>query len=80
MTDGIIIVILVVVLFIGLRSTVKHFTKKGGCCGSSDYKPKRMLKIKGDNSQKELKKDCNNYILCYNINRKGNRHRVVDRV
>lgn len=41
MTDGIIIVILVVVLFIGLRSTVKHFTKKGGCCGSSDYKPKR---------------------------------------
>ena len=41
MTDGIIIAILVVVLFIGLRSTVKHFTKKGGCCSSSDYKPKK---------------------------------------
>ena len=41
MTDGIIIAILVVVVFIGLSSTVKHFTKKGGCCGSSDYKPKK---------------------------------------
>ncbi len=41
MTDEIIIVILVVVLFIGLRSTVKHFTKKGCCCSSSDYKPKK---------------------------------------
>jgi len=41
MTDGIIIAILVVALFLGIRSTVKHFARKGGCCSSADYKPKR---------------------------------------
>lgn len=41
MTDGIIIVFLVVVVFAGLRSTVKHFKGEGGCCGGSDYKPKK---------------------------------------
>lgn len=41
MTDGIIIAILVVLLFVGIRSTVKHFARKGGCCGSADYKPKK---------------------------------------
>ena len=41
MTDGIIIAILVVVMFVGIRSMVKHFAKKGGCCGSPDYKPKK---------------------------------------
>lgn len=41
MTDGIIIAILVVALFLGIRSTVKHFAGKSGCCGSADYKPKK---------------------------------------
>ena len=41
MTDGIIIAILVVVMFLGIRSMVKHFGRKQGCCGSSDYKPKK---------------------------------------
>ena len=41
MTDGIIIAILVVALFFGIRTTVKHFARKGGCCGSADYKPKK---------------------------------------
>lgn len=41
MTDGIIVVILVVVMFFGIRSSVKHFARKGSCCGSSDYKPKK---------------------------------------
>lgn len=41
MTDGIIIAILVVALFFGIRATVKHFARKGGCCGSADYKPKK---------------------------------------
>lgn len=41
MADGIIIAILVVVMFFGIRSTIKHFAGKSGCCGSSDYKPKK---------------------------------------
>jgi len=41
MTDGIIIAIVVVALFFGIRAMVKHFARKGGCCGSADYKPKK---------------------------------------
>lgn len=41
MTDGIIIAVLVVVMFIGIRSMIKHFARKGGYCGSADYKPKK---------------------------------------
>lgn len=41
MTDGIIIAILVMAMFFGIRATVKHFARKGGCCGSADYKPKK---------------------------------------
>jgi len=41
MTDGLIIAILVIALFFGIRATVKHFARKSGCCGSADYKPKK---------------------------------------
>lgn len=41
MTDGIIVAILVVAVFFGIRATVKHFARKSGCCGSADYKPKK---------------------------------------
>lgn len=41
MADGIIVAILVVLMFFGIRSTIKHFAGKGGCCGGADYKPKR---------------------------------------
>ena len=41
MEDGIIVAVLVVILFVGIRSTVKHFGRKTGCCGSVDYKPKK---------------------------------------
>lgn len=41
MENGIIIAILIIVFFIGIRSTVKHFAGKSGCCGGSDYKPKK---------------------------------------
>lgn len=42
MSTAIIIAILIVVLFIGIRSTVKHFSGKGsGCCGSADYKARK---------------------------------------
>ena len=41
MENTIIIIILTVALFIGIRSTVKHFRGKGGCCGGgSDYRPR----------------------------------------
>jgi len=56
MTDGIIIAILVVVLFFGIRATVKHFARKAGCCGSADYKPKRK-KISGVLYQKTFQVD-----------------------
>ena len=28
-------------MFLGIRSSVKHFARKGGCCGGSDDKPKK---------------------------------------
>lgn len=41
MTDVVIIAILAVALFFGIRSAVKHFTRKSGCCGSAEYKPRK---------------------------------------
>lgn len=41
MENYIIIAILVLVIAIGIRSTIKHFKGQGGCCGGSDYKPKK---------------------------------------
>ena len=42
MSTAIIIAILIVVLFIAIRSTVRHFSGKGGgCCGSGDYKARK---------------------------------------
>ncbi len=41
MENFIIVAIIVVIVAIGISSTVKHFKGKGGCCGGSDYKPKR---------------------------------------
>ena len=41
MTDLIIFLILVVVLIIGARATVKHFKGEGSCCGGGTYKPRK---------------------------------------
>lgn len=41
MENFIIVAIIVVIVAIGISSTVKHFKGKSGCCGGSDYKPKR---------------------------------------
>lgn len=41
MENFIIIAVIAVVFVIGIYSTVKRFRGKGGCCGSSDYKPKK---------------------------------------
>ena len=54
MTDGIIIAILAVTVFFGIRATVKHFARKSGCCGSADYKPKKK-KLKDVKYQKNFR-------------------------
>ncbi len=41
MEDYIIIAIMVPIIGAGVRYTVKHFKKKGGCCSGGDYKPKK---------------------------------------
>lgn len=42
MTDIVIIIVLVVLMLLGLRATVKHFKGEGGCCGGgSTVKAKR---------------------------------------
>lgn len=41
MTDVILIVLLVAVVLLALRSSVKHFKGQGGCCGGDTYKARR---------------------------------------
>lgn len=41
MTDAIIIALVVIVLFIAVRSTVKKFKEKSSCCSSGTYKAKQ---------------------------------------
>lgn len=41
MEDLIIILILLIVIAIGVKGTVKHFRLEGGCCGGSASRPKK---------------------------------------
>lgn len=41
MKDYIILALIVLVAFIGIIETVKHFTRRSGCCGGGGYKIKR---------------------------------------
>lgn len=41
MDNGLILCILVIVIFFGIRSSVKHFAGKSGCCGGGGYKPRK---------------------------------------
>lgn len=41
MKDYAILAVLLLVAFIGIIETVKHFTRKSGCCGSGGYKMKK---------------------------------------
>lgn len=41
MTDGMIILVLLIVLFIGVKASVKHFKGEGGCCGGSSEKVRK---------------------------------------
>lgn len=49
MTDAWIVAILIVVIFVGLRSTAKHMKGQGGCCGGGSEvktKPRKLKHIK----------------------------------
>ena len=41
MTDIIIIAVIFVIAVIGIRSAIRHFKGQGGCCGGSDYNPRK---------------------------------------
>lgn len=41
MKDYIILALIVLAAFIGIIETVKHFTRRSGCCGGGGYKMKR---------------------------------------
>lgn len=41
MENFVIIVLLVVVLFFCIRSSIKHFRGEGGCCGGGTYKARQ---------------------------------------
>lgn len=47
MENIIIIVVLVVAILIGIRSSIKHFKGEGGCCGGSNtpVKKKKLKKV-----------------------------------
>ncbi|MEE1086827.1 MAG: cation transporter [Schaedlerella sp.] len=52
MENIIIIIILLVLVFIGLRSALKHFKGEGGCCGGGAPVPKQNKKLKNVISKK----------------------------
>lgn len=41
MGNIIIVAIIVIMLGFGVRSSIKHFKRQGGCCGGSTYKPRK---------------------------------------
>ncbi|MBO5069348.1 MAG: heavy-metal-associated domain-containing protein [Roseburia sp.] len=41
MENSIVVGILIIVVFISIRSTVKHFAGRSGCCGGGGYRPKK---------------------------------------
>lgn len=54
MTDIIIIGILLVVMLIGLRSTIKHFKGEGGCCGGGSSVKVKKKKLKNVIARKTI--------------------------
>ena len=61
-TENIILLVLVVVVVaIGLWSTVRHFRGKGGgCCGGGDYKPrkKKLSHVAGQGASRRKSEIC----------------------
>ena len=52
MEDIIIVAVIVILVFVGIRSTVKHFKGEGGCCGGSAPVKKQRKKLKTVSAQK----------------------------
>ena len=46
MSNVIIVIILAIVVFMGIKETIKHFKGEGACCGGVSSKPKKK-KLKG---------------------------------
>ena len=46
MPNVIIVIILAIAVFFGLKETIKHFKGEGACCGGASSKPKKK-KLKG---------------------------------
>jgi len=46
MSNVIIVVVLAIAVFFGIKETIKHFKGEGACCGGSSPKPKKK-KLKG---------------------------------
>ena len=46
MLNVMIVIILAIAVFIGLKETIKHFKGEGACCGGASSKPKKK-KLKG---------------------------------
>ena len=41
MMDFIMIAVILVIAAVGVRSAIRHFRGRGGCCGGGDYKPRK---------------------------------------
>ena len=46
MTDYVIVGILIILIVIGIRSSVKHFKGEGGCCGGDSSVKVKRKKLK----------------------------------
>ena len=55
MTDIIILGILLILVIIGIRSSIKHFKGEGGCCGGSSGPRVRKMKLKEIRETKTFK-------------------------
>ena len=64
MENFIIIAVIAIVFVIGIYSTAKHFRGKGGCCGSSDYTPKKK-KLSNVLYQKTFQIEGMSYAHCF---------------
>ena len=56
MENVIIVLVIAVLAFFGIRETVKHFKGQGECCGGGGYTPKKK-KLKNVAFQKSFKVD-----------------------
>lgn len=56
MSNVMIVIILTIAVFIGLKETIKHFKGEGACCGGASSKPKKkkLRRLMHRNVKKEM--------------------------